>query len=165
MKFSIIIPAHNSAGYIQNALDSVVEQTFEDYELIVVCDSCTDNTEEIAKEYGARTVAVDYHCDGLTRNKGIEMAEERHREERVQVYLASKTFLPQQLTTYTKPQFKVAKRVFGYHARLLTMTTLKRGCYYYTKNTYGMDGIDEKEKELRRQFFIKERLRLARLID
>lgn len=75
MKFSIIIPAHNSAGYIQNALDSVVEQTFEDYELIVVCDSCTDNTEEIAKEYGARTVAVDYHCDGLTRNKGIEMAQ------------------------------------------------------------------------------------------
>ena len=75
MKFSIIIPAHNSAGYIQNALDSVVEQTFTDYELIVVCDSCTDNTEEIAKEYGARTVAVDYHCDGLTRNKGIEMAQ------------------------------------------------------------------------------------------
>ena len=75
MKFSIIIPAHNSAGYIQNALDSVAEQTFEDYELIVVCDSCTDNTEEIAKEYGARTVTVDYHCDGLTRNKGIEMAQ------------------------------------------------------------------------------------------
>ena len=75
MKFSIIIPAHNSAGYIQNALDSVAEQTFTDYELIVVCDSCTDNTEEIAKEYGARTVAVDYHCDGLTRNKGIEMAQ------------------------------------------------------------------------------------------
>ena len=98
-------------------------------------------------------------------DKGIEMAEARHREERVQVYLASKTFLPQQLTTYTKSQFKVAKRVFGYHARLLTMTTLKRGCYYYTRNTYGMDGIDEKEKELRRQFFIKERLRLAKLID
>ena len=75
MRFSIIIPAHNSAGYIQNALDSIAEQTFEDYELIVVCDSCTDNTEEVAKEYGARTVAVDYHCDGLTRNKGIEMAQ------------------------------------------------------------------------------------------
>ena len=75
MKFSIIIPAHNSAGYIDNALDSIAEQTFEDYELIVVCDSCTDNTEEIAKSYGARTVAVDYHCDGPTRNKGLEMAQ------------------------------------------------------------------------------------------
>ena len=75
MKFSIIIPAHNSAGYIDNALDSIAEQTFEDYELIVVCDSCTDNTEEIARSYGARTVAVDYHCDGPTRNKGLEMAQ------------------------------------------------------------------------------------------
>ena len=74
MKFSIIIPAYNSAGYIHNALDSIAEQSFKDYELIVVCDSCTDNTEQIAKEYGARTAAVHYHRDGLTRNRGIEMA-------------------------------------------------------------------------------------------
>ena len=74
MKFSIIIPAHNSAGYIRKALDSIKAQTFTDYELIVVCDSCTDNTEEIAKEYGALTAAVEYHADGLTRNHGIEMA-------------------------------------------------------------------------------------------
>lgn len=74
MKFSIIIPAHNSAGFIRKALDSIKAQTFTDYELIVVCDSCTDNTEEIAREYGARTAAVEYHADGLTRNRGIEMA-------------------------------------------------------------------------------------------
>ena len=74
MKFSIIIPAYNSAGYIHKALDSIEAQTFKDYEVIVVCDSCKDETEQIAKSYGARTVAVDYHRDGLTRNKGIEMA-------------------------------------------------------------------------------------------
>ena len=74
MKFSIIIPAYNAAGHIRKALDSIACQTFGDYELIVVCDSCTDSTEEIAKEYGARTAAVAYHADGLTRNHGIEMA-------------------------------------------------------------------------------------------
>ena len=74
MRFSIIIPAHNAAEHIQNALDSVIEQTFTDYELIVVCDSCTDDTEQIAQEYGARTVAVEYHCDGPTRNRGIDLA-------------------------------------------------------------------------------------------
>lgn len=74
MKFSIIIPAYNSAGYIHKALDSIEAQTFKDYEVIVVCDSCQDETEQIAKSYGARTAAVDYHRDGLTRNKGIEMA-------------------------------------------------------------------------------------------
>ena len=74
MRFSIIIPAYNSAGHIRKALESVRSQTFKDYELIVVCDSCTDETEEIAKEYGARTEAVSYHADGLTRNRGIELA-------------------------------------------------------------------------------------------
>lgn len=74
MKFSIVIPAYNAAGHIRKALDSVRSQMFTDYELIVVCDSCTDDTEAIAKEYGARTEAVTYHADGLTRNRGIELA-------------------------------------------------------------------------------------------
>ena len=63
MKFSIIIPAHNAAEHIQNALDSVTEQTFTDYELIVICDSCTDNTEQIAKEYGASLVYTEMISD------------------------------------------------------------------------------------------------------
>lgn len=74
MRFSIIIPAHNSAGHIRRALDSVKSQSYTDYELIVICDSCTDDTEQIAKEYGARTEAVSFHADGLTRNRGIELA-------------------------------------------------------------------------------------------
>ena len=74
MFFSIIIPAHNASGHIRKALDSIKAQIFTDYELIVVCDSCTDDTEQIAKEYGARTETVEYHCDGPTRNRGIELA-------------------------------------------------------------------------------------------
>lgn len=74
MKFSIIIPAYNSEAYIGRALSSVRAQTFTDYELIVVCDSCTDKTERIAADYGARTISVDFHRDGLTRNKGIDVA-------------------------------------------------------------------------------------------
>ena len=74
MRFSIIIPAYNSSSFIRKALDSIKKQVFKDYEIIVVCDSCTDNTEEIAKEYGARTFTVENHCDGPTRNKGIEEA-------------------------------------------------------------------------------------------
>lgn len=74
MKFSIIIPAHNSELYIHRALHSIQSQTFKDYELIVVCDSCTDGTKEIAEAYGAKTIEVDFHCDGPTRNVGIENA-------------------------------------------------------------------------------------------
>lgn len=75
MRFSIIIPAYNAEGHIRKALDSIADQTFKDYELIVVCDSCTDNTEQIAKEYGAITKCVNYHCDGPTRTEGIRMAK------------------------------------------------------------------------------------------
>ena len=74
MKFSIIIPAHNSAAYIRKALASVRSQQFKDYELIVICDACTDNTEEIAREYGAIIEAVNFECDGPARSRGLDLA-------------------------------------------------------------------------------------------
>lgn len=74
MMFSIIIPAHNSAAFIRKALDSVKAQSFKDYELIVVCDACTDNTEEIAREYTDKVFAVPFHNEGLARNYGLEHA-------------------------------------------------------------------------------------------
>ena len=74
MRFSIVIPAHNSSAFIRKALESIRQQVFTDYEIIVVCDSCTDDTELVAQEYGAKTYNVQYHCDGPTRNKGIEEA-------------------------------------------------------------------------------------------
>ncbi len=75
MRFSIIIPAYNAQDHIRKALDSIKSQVFKDYELIVICDSCKDKTEQIAKEYGAKTFNVNFHCDGPTRNKGIEEAK------------------------------------------------------------------------------------------
>lgn len=72
--FSVIIPAYNSEKFIRKGLDSIRAQSFTDYELIVVCDSCADQTEAIAKDYGAITRNVNFGLDGLTRNVGIEMA-------------------------------------------------------------------------------------------
>lgn len=75
MRFSIIIPAYNAENHIRKALDSIKQQVFTDYELIVICDSCKDNTEAIAKEYGAITERVQYGCDGPTRSRGIDLAK------------------------------------------------------------------------------------------
>lgn len=75
MRFSIVIPVYNAAGHIRKCLDSIRQQTFKDYEIIVVCDSCEDNTEEIAQAYGAKTFAVNYHHSGYTRNIGIAQAQ------------------------------------------------------------------------------------------
>lgn len=75
MRFSVIIPAHNSEKFINKALDSIKNQSFRDFELIVVCDRCTDNTKAIAESYGAKTIDVDYGRDGLSRNAGLDIAQ------------------------------------------------------------------------------------------
>lgn len=72
--FSVIIPAHNAENHIRKLLDSIACQHFRDYELIVICDNCTDSTEEIAREYGAITESVSFGRDGLARDRGIEIA-------------------------------------------------------------------------------------------
>ena len=70
--FSIIIPAYNSAAWIHTGLDSIKNQTFTDYEIIVICDDCYDNTAEIARKYTDKVFEVKYHNCGKTRNIGLE---------------------------------------------------------------------------------------------
>ena len=75
MMFSVIVPAHNSENYFRKGLESIAFQQFRDFELIVVCDRCTDATADLAGMYGAKVVSVDYGRDGLSRDKGIELAQ------------------------------------------------------------------------------------------
>ena len=49
--FSIVIPVYNVAGYVEKCLDSILAQTFEDYEVIVVDDGSTDETPSIIDGY------------------------------------------------------------------------------------------------------------------
>ena len=78
--FSVIVPAHNSGKYIHNLFLSINEQSFQNFELIVVCDKCSDNTFETAdlftyKSRGDKVLVTDYGMDGLARNAGIDAAE------------------------------------------------------------------------------------------
>jgi glycosyltransferase involved in cell wall biosynthesis len=75
MKFSVIIPAYNAEKHIYPALDSVQSQAFKDYELIVVCDSCTDKTEQIASKYTDKVLRIWEHNDGMARNAGLDAAQ------------------------------------------------------------------------------------------
>lgn len=100
-----------------------------------------------------------------TFRKGVRAADERWKKEHRMIYLCSKTFHPDRLVTYNKFQFKAEKSVFGmYHTRLLTLPHLKNHCYYHTPDREGRDEISERDKEIRRRAFVKERLRAAKLI-
>lgn len=77
MRFSIIVPLYNKAPYIKKALGSVMEQTFKDYELIVVDDGSTDNSFSVAEDLLMGSV-LDYkliHQDNAgvsrARNNGV----------------------------------------------------------------------------------------------
>lgn len=74
-KYSIIVPAHNAEDRLDKVLGSIRSQEFKDYELIVICDSCEDNTEEIARtKYNAITSIENFGNDGLSRSKGLDLA-------------------------------------------------------------------------------------------
>ena len=80
LKVSIIIPVYNSEKYIKKCLESVIEQTYDNYEVIVINDGSTDNSMEILREfsekYPQKVKAINQSNMGVakTRNKGIEMA-------------------------------------------------------------------------------------------
>jgi len=76
MRFSIIIPAYNVQNYIRNSINSVLEQTFKDYEVIVIDDCSTDDTKkEIEK---IKNIKFIKHSEnkglGAARNSGMEVA-------------------------------------------------------------------------------------------
>lgn len=70
---SVIIPAYNCAGYLPEAIESVLAQTLEDYELIVVDDGSTDGTEKVVKRYGDRVryLRQENRGPGAAKNLGI----------------------------------------------------------------------------------------------
>ena len=51
MKLSVIIPVYNVENYLKRCLDSVINQTYKDLEIIVVNDGSTDSSLEIASDY------------------------------------------------------------------------------------------------------------------
>jgi glycosyltransferase involved in cell wall biosynthesis len=77
---SIIIPCYNQANYLPFSLASVLEQTYSNWECIIVNDGATDNTEQISKvwcEKDNRFVYVEKQNGGLSsaRNAGINFAK------------------------------------------------------------------------------------------
>jgi len=96
--------------------------------------------------------------------QGVRAAELRHHQERKTIYLAADSFHPDRLVTYSKAQFKAEKKVYGMAARLLTMQTLRSGCYYHTSDGFGEHGLSDAEMQIRKKAFVKERLSLAGLI-
>jgi len=79
MPISVVMPAYNAVPFISEAIESVLAQTYRDFELIVVNDGSTDRTLNIVEKYAAQDerIKVYTHANmgtAPTLNRGIELA-------------------------------------------------------------------------------------------
>ena len=90
---SIKIPAYNAAEYIRECVDSILAQSFKDYELILVNDGSTDSTNDILKEYACsdsrmRVLQQKNSGQSVARNNGL-----RHATGRFVVFVDSDDYM------------------------------------------------------------------------
>ena len=76
---SVIMPAYNAEKYIDEAIDSVISQTFANWELIIVNDGSTDDTQKIVEAYVSSDTRIKLINQenkrlGAARNEGIKNA-------------------------------------------------------------------------------------------
>lgn len=78
-KVTVAIPTYNRAHYLKEAIESVLAQTFEDYELLILDNASTDNTEEVVRSFNDKRIKYiknKINIGGLNNfNKALDMAK------------------------------------------------------------------------------------------
>jgi glycosyltransferase involved in cell wall biosynthesis len=77
---SVIIPSYNSGHFVTEAIDSILSQTFKEFEILVIDDGSTDNTKEVLEAYGDKIRYLPKKNGGVSsaRNFGIENAKGKY---------------------------------------------------------------------------------------
>ena len=80
--FSVVIPTYNQATYLQSALTSVIQQTFEDFEIIVINNHSQDHTLDVMNQFSDnRLRLINFHNNGIiaaARNIGIKESKGKY---------------------------------------------------------------------------------------
>ena len=100
VRFSVLLPVYNRENYVRQAVDSVLNQSFRDFELLVIDDGSTDRSGEILKSYGNKLTIIQQHNRGpeVARNTAAALAQGEYL-----VYLDSDDFfLPFALETFDR---------------------------------------------------------------
>lgn len=78
---SVIMPAYNAGKYIAESIESILNQTFQNFELIILDDASTDNTKEIVSSYAQKDNRIVYvekqsnNGPATLRNEGISLSK------------------------------------------------------------------------------------------
>ena len=107
-RVSVVIPTYNRAELLKRAIESVLGQTYQDFELIVVDDASMDNTEEMMKDFSDERIRYirlkqNSGTSAVPRNTGIKSA----KGEYIACHDDDSEWLPQKLEKQVKA-FEVA---------------------------------------------------------
>lgn len=138
-KFSIIIPAYNMEKYISKTLDSVMKQTFKDYEVIVVDDGSTDKTVEIAKKYDVKIIEHKHAGLSVVRNAAIKEAKGEYL-----ILLDSDDWWDKDLLKKLNESSKNNAEVIRFQIR--TVTDKNEKVEYHEEPFEGLNGVDAFKK-------------------
>ncbi len=101
--FTVVMPAYNAGAFIPQTIESVLSQTFTDFELIIIDDGSKDNTAAIAFNYSNKDKRVKFLSQlnqgvSATRNKGINHSNSKY----IAFIDADDKWLPDNLTSHFK---------------------------------------------------------------
>lgn len=100
IRFSVLIPVYNRLRFVRQVIDSVLSQTFPDFEVIAIDDGSTDGSAEILKSYGDRIRLLQQTNQGpeVARNAGAAIA----RGEYLALLDSDDLLFPNALATYDR---------------------------------------------------------------
>lgn len=143
-KISIIIPVYNTEKYLRECLDSVVNQTLRDIEIICINDGSTDNSLKILEEYALKDSRIKVHTRGnkgaaKTRNEGIEIAKAEFIS-----FIDADDYL--EFNTFYEKLYNIA---------ISKKADIVKGCYKYGKDGWINKNINQKIIEDKNNFIIE----------
>ena len=141
---SIITPTYNCGEFIAETIESVLSQTYTNWEMIIVDDCSTDDTESVVKEYTKRDSRIQYHK--LERNSGAAVARTESMKLAEGEYMA---FLDSDDLWYPN---KLEKQILY----------MKENGYYFTCTKY--EQIDEESKLLGKEIKVVPKTDYNRLL-
>ena len=117
MKYSIIIPVYNVSNYISKCLNSVINQTYKNFEIIVICDKNTDDSETIVDEYVDKynnIKKIYAENTGLAKAKNIGV---KHANGDYVLFLDGDDYIDKDLLSNIEKETKDNPEVIRFQAR------------------------------------------------
>jgi len=84
VKYSILIPVYNVEKYVAECIDSALNQTYSDYEIVIIIDGSTDNSATICEQYAEKNNKIKVYYQ---KNMGLMMARKAGIEHAIGEYL------------------------------------------------------------------------------